>query len=484
MIDSHPDPILESVVMRCGSSRDGEAGRKPADDTELQEFQRSFEWQRGDCGYGRGIITEMLTANVPKGTRHPWFVRSMMRVVELVKTGCCDLNDVEALSNKLRRIMPEGGTNPRDVLKYAIANTKPITGSGCMTHKGKPVILDMSDPAVRERENHTGLVRWAQAWDDYDNTTRTDLIPRIIQEGSSVSFYSPAGAGKSLLLLEWMVKLARGEEIMGQRVAPMKVMYVDQENSLGEVMNRLETMGYGREDDLSNLRYHSLGQWPPLNTQEGADMMVGEVIRTGTRVILLDTLSKFFEGNENESEPFIAMNRLFGLRLRRAGVTLARLDHSGKDATKGARGASAKSSDLDTIYSLTVSPTSVDGESTVVLVREKDRLGYGHEERITFTRKRNPITAHELVMDAVGMQRLDRIEVLVQQMEKIGIPLDAGRRVASEGLREVGVKARNDLILEAIRTRQTRSTSGPQPRGPGVGPSTLGTTGDQSAEMT
>lgn len=474
LIDSDPDPILESVVMRCGSSRDGEAGRQPVGDAELQEFFSSFKWQRGDCGYGRGIANEMSKAIVPRGSRHNWYVRSMMRIVELVKTGCCDLNDIEMLHSKLIRMMPEGGTSHDGVLKYAVANTQPVVGSGCMTHKGKPVILDMSDPAIKERENHTGLVRWAEAWNDYDNTTRMDLVPRIIQEGSSVSFYSPAGAGKSLLLLEWAVKLARGEELMGQRRPPVKIMYIDQENSLGEVMSRLESMGYGPEDDLSNLRYHSLGQWPPLNTQEGADMMVGEIIRTGTQVVFLDTLSKFFDGNENESEPFITMNRLFGVRLRRVGVTIIRLDHSGKDATRGARGASAKEADLDTTYALTVTPTSVDGESTVLLVREKDRLGYGHKEQITFLRKREPITAHELVMDATGMQRLDRIEVLVQEMDRLGVPLEAGRRIASERLREADIRARNDLILDAIRTRRNRMelrspTSGTTPLSPRVG---------------
>ena len=459
LIDSFPDPILESVVMNCGSSRDGEAGRAPVGNDETQDFLESFREQERTCKYGKAAIEEEISKYVPKGMRHSWYNAATYRVVALIKTGCCTLDDLAAIDKRLLEIMPEGDPSS---LKYAIANTKPIRGRGCAKHRNaKITIIDWSDPAVRERENALGLVEWESAWANYNNAgPKIDIVKGIIQEGSTVCIFSESGIGKTLLAQEWAVKVARGEELLGQQLPPKRVMYVDQEGSYLKLLENLEHMGYGSGDDLSNLRYYSLGQWKPLDTQEGADQIMEEIIRVGAEVVFLDTLGKFFSGSENDAEPFLEMNRLFGVRVRRMGISLTKLDHCGKNTAAGIRGHSAKQSDLDTSYFLSRPHAPALGEpSTMLLERIKDRLNYG-EKTLTFLRNIEPMLHHELVETAADMQERDRIEVLIEKLDALGVPVDMGRPKVKEWLEANGVKeGRTALLGKAIKQRKVRAMS-------------------------
>jgi hypothetical protein len=56
--------------------------------------------------------------------------------------------------------------------------------------------------------------------------------------------------------------------------------------------------------------------------------------------VVIDTVSRAIDGEENSNDTW----------LNQLGIAMIRLDHSGKDETKGMRGGSAKSGDVDAVW--------------------------------------------------------------------------------------------------------------------------------------
>lgn len=100
------------------------------------------------------------------------------------------------------------------------------------------------------------------------------LVPDVLEEGKSYAFFAGAKVGKSLLLQEIAAGLAAGRPVLGHPAArPVRVLYIDLENSITDVVERMSAYGHG-PDELTNLRYLSFPSrrwtaaaagitWPP-----------------------------------------------------------------------------------------------------------------------------------------------------------------------------------------------------------------------------
>ena len=62
-----------------------------------------------------------------------------------------------------------------------------------------------------------------------------------------------AGVGKTLLACVWAQRLASGLEIMGHTVAPMKVLYINEENSWHDIREYMRWARYGMTDANEDL---------------------------------------------------------------------------------------------------------------------------------------------------------------------------------------------------------------------------------------
>jgi hypothetical protein len=119
----------------------------------------------------------------------------------------------------------------------------------------------------------------------------------------------------------------------------------------GDLMERLEQLGYTDKDDLSHLHYALIPSLPPLNTYEGSAEVMKLVELTGAEVVVIDTTGRAVEGEENSADTYREFARTTGLALKAKGIALLRTDHAGKDKGKsGQRGSSAKNDDVDLVY--------------------------------------------------------------------------------------------------------------------------------------
>ena len=193
------------------------------------------------------------------------------------------------------------------------------------------------------------------------------VLEDLVREGDLVALTSPAKAGKSLLVLD---------RVLAACAAGRRIAYLDAENGLRDIHTRVHALGY--RDNLSdNLLYVSFPSLALDKPEDAAELrrFLDELIADGPLdLVVLDTASRFLAGNENDSEPWLAMYRQAFLPIKRAGVAALRLDHLGKDITRGARGSSAKQGDVDVELEL-AAEESAPGIARITLTCTMQRSG-------------------------------------------------------------------------------------------------------------
>lgn len=203
------------------------------------------------------------------------------------------------------------------------------------------------------------------------------LAGRLMVRGHQVALVGDGKAGKSLFTQEWAWRMAAGLPFLDDCAhAPLKVLYVDMENAEEEIQERLLAFG-ATPDTLTNLVYLSFPMFRPLNTADGAADLMEVVDEYRPEVVILDTISRMIVGKENDADPWLALYRQTLVRLKKRRISSIRLDHFGKDATRGARGNSTKTQDVDAVWELT--PTERGGD-LLRLARTHTRSGKGPDE--------------------------------------------------------------------------------------------------------
>lgn len=277
-----------------------------------------------------------------------------------------------------------------------------------------------------------------------------DSVPWLVEDflirGSSYALVAAAKAGKSLLMLDVAAALAAGRSALGRRpLDPVAVVYIDIENTERDIVERLDEMGY-RPDELGRLAYYSFPSLAALDTIAGGTEIVALAERHDAALVVIDTLSRVVVGDENSSDTYRALYRHAIAPLKRDGRTVVRLDHLGKDATRGSRGSSAKNDDVDCVWLLIGK-----GEDAAQLRRERQRSNH-HPEWIDVTREADPLRHVAAAGDADP-----RVTKLIADLDRIGAPDEIGRKNARAMLAHAGITTSNTVLQKALPVRQARS---------------------------
>ena len=294
-----------------------------------------------------------------------------------------------------------------------------------------------------------GLIDWDQFW-----TTQRDpaawFIPHLLPAGGySTTSHATAGDGKSLLVLDACLAVATGSDFLGKPVKEGTILYIDQEQNETILMERLKAFGH-KDERFTRLHYSLLHDWPPLDTPEGGAAVLAAAQALQADIVVIDTLGKLVIGEENSSMTTHEFSMNTQIPLKREGISLIRVDHSGKDLERGIRGSSAKQGDTDQVYRL-----KAEGAHRVVLECTKSRAheleaaGAKHE----LLRETNPLR-HVITGDKQA-DETTAIAEIIGEMDKLGLPQATGRDVARTKLREAGVDMpRNEVLSEAIKRRK------------------------------
>jgi hypothetical protein len=305
------------------------------------------------------------------------------------------------------------------------------------------------DPAADDA-NPLGpyLIDWREFW-DAELDEQEWLLEPLFALRRSHALYAGAKTGKSYLVLAACAALATGRPfLLKPRSEPISVLYVDMEMTLEDLRDRLAEFGYGPDDDLSNLHYALLPSLPPLDTEAGGQALLAAALAVDAKFVIIDTTSRVIQGDENDADTMRAFYRHTGLLLKQHGIGWKRLDHSGKDGSKGQRGTSAKNDDVDVVIKLertdkgqritaTHRRMSWFPEVTEILVADVDGT-------MTFT----------LPVSATGQGWPAGTREIADRLNELGLPVDVSARKASDALRASGKGHGYKKVQAAVKYRR------------------------------
>lgn len=292
------------------------------------------------------------------------------------------------------------------------------------------------------------LVDWHALW--ADDEEEEWIIDPLLPARRLIALYSAPKVGKSLLMLEIAVAISNGTQALGHIMdRPRRVLYVDFENDpRGDVRSRLKAMGHG-PDDLQGLCYLSFPTLAALDTERGAQELLAAVKAYDCEVVVIDTVSRSVEGDENENDTWLGFYRHTGLRLKQAQVALIRLDHTGKDETKGQRGASAKEGDVDAVWRMSRVTTGDNAPETFRLTCTHNRFPIAPGDKlITLERIETPYLHHRV--NAMGARDAVTAELRAWLTSgDVDVTQDV-RRVLWPAAKAAGIQASHDRVREVV----------------------------------
>ncbi|MFD0434747.1 AAA family ATPase [Streptomyces chartreusis] len=273
-----------------------------------------------------------------------------------------------------------------------------------------------------------------------------DYLPgRFMERGQQVAIVGDGKVGKTLFVHEWLWRCVTGRCFLGdERREPLRVLYFDRENSLRDIVTRMEAFGAKPADLQDPFDYRRFPKF--TGGLDAAPLAVAELMaivdESKPDIVVLDTVSRFIEGKENDSDTWLSLYRRVHAPLKDRGIAGVRLDHMGKDADRGSRGSSAKSQDVDHVWEMTRTEETLTREhgietvaTSIKMRRTHTRTGIGSDVLSVVRRGRKGPkglwlpgeTRHELA-DAGAVRQQDQvIQSYVDHLLAAGVPGDLGK---------------------------------------------------------
>jgi len=203
------------------------------------------------------------------------------------------------------------------------------------------------------------------------------IIKNVLPRAELVCLYGESGAGKSFMVLDLLGAIARGEDWLGHRTAKgLTCGYIAAEGA-GGVKNRLTAYAQQHGIDLEDLPIAVLAGAPNFLEKADITALAAAMKAYGAMdVLVVDTLARVTAGaNENSSEDMGRAIKNCERLHKLTGATIVLVHHSGKDASRGARGWSGIKGALDAELEVTRC-----GEDRVLSISKlKDGQGEGKQ---------------------------------------------------------------------------------------------------------
>jgi hypothetical protein len=164
-------------------------------------------------------------------------------------------------------------------------------------------------------------------------------MKQVLPKAGLAVLYGASGAGKSFVVLDMAMSLARGLPWRGKRCAQARVAYIAAEGA-GGFRKRVAAYAQHHDVDLTGAPVVVLNAAPNLmDPKDSAAVAQAVQAAGGADVIVVDTFAQVMPGaNENAGED---VGKALGHCKRIHEVTgalVVLVHHSGKDQTRGARG--------------------------------------------------------------------------------------------------------------------------------------------------
>jgi hypothetical protein len=164
------------------------------------------------------------------------------------------------------------------------------------------------------------------------------LVEPLISNGSRAVVYGEWGSYKSWGLLDLGLHIAAGQAWLGKFAipAPRKVLYVDEEMSPRALQRRIKRLVAGMAPLADPTAFQALSRHGVRLNAAGAPRLLGELQQSGfdPDVVIVETLRRVFDGNENEARDVAEFWRSLDVFLR-VGKTTLLSHHMKKPSANG-----------------------------------------------------------------------------------------------------------------------------------------------------
>jgi hypothetical protein len=197
-------------------------------------------------------------------------------------------------------------------------------------------------------------------------------IKSLLPESAGlIILYGPPGGGKTFVGLDWGACIATGRDYHGNPVKQGKVLYVAAEGQAG-ILRRLR--GWRKHYGLPVKALTDFSVLPlpvQLDTEDLSLLLaaIRDLPDETPEVIFIDTLARSMTGDENNTRDMNAIVRALDQIREESGAQVVVVHHTGKDESRGARGAIALTGATDTMFKIL---RKNDGTVLLLCERQKD----------------------------------------------------------------------------------------------------------------
>ncbi len=197
-----------------------------------------------------------------------------------------------------------------------------------------------------------------------DFPKRPFIVDPFMRERSIGMIYSQTGGGKTLFTLSLCMHISKGLPFLGWKTEKKKVLYIDSEMEMDDVLNLRDWVCFGNSLELEDTirvmnRASCPEQFVNTNSLQWQERIMEEAEKYD--VVVVDNLSTCFGtkgGDENKSEYWEPLKDFF-FSLRFGGKSVIYVHHAGKGGDQ--RGTSARKDAADYVIRLQKQEDKADG---------------------------------------------------------------------------------------------------------------------------
>lgn len=162
------------------------------------------------------------------------------------------------------------------------------------------------------------------------------VLPGLLK-GTVGSLIGPGGLGKSYWMLSVLASLASGIDFCGLGLKPGRVVYLSAEDDVSILSARLRAVSPASINYQGNLGiYPVMGSQLDLMAPQFADSLIS--LAKGARLVVLDTLSRFHNLDENSSQEMKRVMSVLESIAANSGAAIVFLHHTTKGAVLSGSG--------------------------------------------------------------------------------------------------------------------------------------------------
>jgi len=235
-------------------------------------------------------------------------------------------------------------------------------------------------------------------------------VDGLMPVGAVLVVSAPPNTFKTWFALMMSEALSTGKQFLGRYTRKTNVIYLNKENPVNLLKERLELIGSEYDDNFKFWNYNTNPEPPRLVNNQSYKKLAAE-----NTVIVIDSLIRFHDSDENSSsEMSQVMNAV--RTLTKEGATVVILHHQGKGESQY-RGSSEILAGCDIMYSL-----NYDRESKILTLKtEKNR--YQPEFKISMKIETKNGFEFEIVEDPTYLEfknNMNLIDEIIVNSEKAG----------------------------------------------------------------